>query len=86
MDEEALVQALKGGAIAGAAIDTFADEPPATNHPLLNLENTLASPHIAGSTCESLRATAMAAAEDVLRALRHERPKNLANPEVWRER
>jgi D-3-phosphoglycerate dehydrogenase len=83
VDEGALFDALRRGALAGAAVDVFADEPPAASHPLLTLDNVLATPHVAGSTAESLRATAVTVAEDVLRVLRGERPLNLANAEVW---
>lgn len=83
VDEEALAAALRRGAVAGAAVDVFAEEPPGVGHPLLDLDNVLLTPHIAGSTEESLRATAMSVAEEVLRALRGERPLNIANEEVW---
>jgi phosphoglycerate dehydrogenase-like enzyme len=48
VDEPALVQALKDGRIAGAAIDVFAQEPPPKNHPLYALDNVIVSPHVSG--------------------------------------
>ena len=54
-DEAALYDALVSGAIAGAGIDVFHDEPPDPTHPLLSLDNVVASPHTAGITVEATR-------------------------------
>ena len=53
VDETALHDALRAGRIAGAGLDTFAQEPPGANHPLFGLGNTVLSPHAAGPTWES---------------------------------
>ena len=52
IDEAALAEALKSGQLSGAAVDTFAKEPP-KNSPLIGLPNLIATPHIAGSTAEA---------------------------------
>jgi D-3-phosphoglycerate dehydrogenase len=74
VDEEALYDALKSGVIAGAASDVFAKEPPAKDHPLLSLDNFVATPHVAGQTPEGLRRMGEICAENVLRVLRGEEP------------
>ena len=55
VDEAALAAALERGAIAGACIDVFAQEPPLTgDQPLLRAPNTLVTPHVAFATKESM--------------------------------
>ncbi|WP_181155029.1 hydroxyacid dehydrogenase [Burkholderia multivorans] len=69
VDEDALYRALADGEIAGAASDVFETEPIPPSHPLLTLDNFVASPHIAASSQESLLRMGHAAAHAVLEAL-----------------
>jgi phosphoglycerate dehydrogenase-like enzyme len=46
VDERALVNALRAGSIAGAALDVFDEEPLPVDHPLRTLDNTVLTPHI----------------------------------------
>lgn len=80
---DALARALREGWIAGAALDVYETEPLGADSPLAGLENLILSPHIAGLTDEALRGMALSAAEQILQALRGERPAHLVNPEVW---
>ncbi len=64
IDEAALADALKSGQLAGAAVDTFAEEPP-KNSPLIGLSNLIATPHIAGSTAEAQEEVGTAVAQQV---------------------
>jgi phosphoglycerate dehydrogenase-like enzyme len=50
VDEEALVAALQRGAIAGAGLDVFSEEPLPASHPLWSLQNVVLTPHVSGST------------------------------------
>lgn len=82
-DEEALLHALNGGQVAGAAIDVFLQEPPATDHPLLQHESVIATPHLAGLTRESLRNMAQGAAQQWIKIFDGEVPERLVNPAAW---
>ncbi len=54
IDEAALIEALKSGKITGACLDVLAKEPPVKDHPLLNFDNVILTPHIAFHTTEAL--------------------------------
>ncbi|HEY1930419.1 MAG TPA: hydroxyacid dehydrogenase [Acetobacteraceae bacterium] len=82
-DETALADALASKRIAGAGLDVWEDEPPPHDHPLLQFDNVLVSPHTAGATEESRENMSRFAAEQVLEILDGKRPPRLVNPEVW---
>lgn len=84
VDEAALVEALRAGLIAGAALDVYEHEPEV--HPgLLGLENVVLAPHLGSATVEAREAMGMLCVE-ALRAVLLERrcPSNAINPEAIR--
>lgn len=82
VDEAALIDALQRGALRGAGLDVFEREPVATDSPLLGLDNVVATPHIGSATEETREAMAACAVDNLLAALRGERPANLVNPQA----
>ncbi len=81
VDEAALAEALRRGAIAGAGIDVYEAEPP-VGSPLLELDNVVLTPHVAASTADAQRKAGLQTAEQVLKALDRERPEFLVNPQA----
>ncbi len=63
VDEAALVQALRDGHIAGAALDVYAQEPLPADSPLLQAPNLVLTPHLGASTIEAQDAVAREAAQ-----------------------
>jgi len=80
--EDDLIAALDQKLIAGAALDVLAKEPPDKNHPLLNRDNVIVTPHMGSWTWDSRDDLQSKGAEEVVRVLKEGRPKNLVNPEV----
>lgn len=85
VDEPALVEALRSGALRAAGLDTLVDEPAVAGHPLAGLDNVVLTPHVGGSTTASISAVAAAAAENVIAVLGgHDvDPRCQVNPEVF---
>ena len=50
LDQDALVDALNGGLIAGAALDVFIPDPLPNGHPLFAVRNLIITPHISGNS------------------------------------
>ena len=73
LDEQALYESLDGGIIAGAACDVFVDEPVDASHPLLTLDNFIATPHLGANTEEALKRVSMAVVQGVLKRLNTQR-------------
>jgi glyoxylate reductase len=84
VDEAALVRALRGGWIAGAGLDVYEDEPRMTDG-LAACENATLLPHLGSATRSTRSAMSRMAAENVLAALRGQRPPNLVNSSLWPE-
>jgi glyoxylate reductase len=76
IDEKALVEALKNGTIAGAALDVFEYEPKLTPG-LRKLQNTILTPHIASASVEARNEMAIVAATNVIEYLEGKKPRHI---------
>jgi len=76
VSEDALWRALKEKKIAGAALDVVENEPLRQDHPLLQLDNVIFTPHIGAMTLEASKRGEWGAAEEVIRVLEGKKPKN----------
>lgn len=63
--EKDLVEALKTGKVAGAGIDVFETEPPASDNPLFAMDNVVCTPHLGASTSEAQENVALQVAEQM---------------------
>jgi phosphoglycerate dehydrogenase-like enzyme len=87
IDEEALVETLKAKRIAGAGLDVFATEPP-KGSPLLELDNVVLAPHVAGVSEWAVEAMVRRCVETIIEFGRGNDPGSglLLNPEVLGKR
>jgi len=77
VDENALYDLLSEHKIAGAAIDVFETEPPASDNPLLSLDNVVLTPHLGANTKEAQIRAGTICAEQIMMVL------NGKPPEFW---
>ncbi len=83
VDEVALVEALRSGRLAAAALDVYAREPLPPESPLLRLENVVLTPHIGSASRETRARMARLAVENLRAGLAGRRIPHVANPEVY---
>lgn len=81
VDEEALVEALRSGAIRGAGLDVFTVEPLPADHPLTAMDNVVLLPHIGSATAETRLDMAMLAARNLVDGVTGRKPSNMV-PEL----
>lgn len=79
VDEKALTAVLEKGAIAGAGLDVFEEEPPSTENPLLALNNVIATPHSSALSRECVAKVAVEAAQAVVDFLEGRQPRHIYN-------
>lgn len=84
IDEAALIAALQSGHLAGAGLDTFAQEPPDRASPLFHMDQVICTPHVAVATADATLKMGTIAAHNIVSWLRGEvyDAANLVNPEV----
>jgi lactate dehydrogenase-like 2-hydroxyacid dehydrogenase len=82
VDEDALYDALAKGQIRAAGLDVFQEEPVAKDNPLLDLPNVVLAPHIGSASISTRAKMAQICADNLIAALKGERPPNIVNPEV----
>jgi glyoxylate reductase len=82
VDEAALIQALREGWIAGAALDVYEHEPEVPQA-LKELDNVVLVPHIGSASVATRRRMALMAAQNLLAVLRGQPPPHAVNPEVY---
>jgi D-3-phosphoglycerate dehydrogenase len=75
IDEAALLWALEEGPLRAAALDVLAEEPPPRDHPLLNRDDVLVTPHMGPHTAEATAAMGAMALDDLLSVLSGRPPK-----------
>jgi D-3-phosphoglycerate dehydrogenase len=82
IDTAALVEALRTGAIQGAAIDVHETEPLAVDHPLTTFDSVVLTPHLAWYTEESYDELKRRTVANVVEVCAGRSPRNIVNPEV----
>ena len=89
VDDRALTRAITDGHLAGAALDTFEDEPLPKDSPLRGLANVILTPHMVGHTREILTAMPKVLLTNIERVLAGQAPLYTKNPATlprWHER
>ncbi|MDA0365821.1 MAG: C-terminal binding protein [Chloroflexi bacterium] len=81
-DEEALIEALQRGEIAGAGLDVFETEPVDLENPLLRMDNVIVTPHVASATSRMMPETQRRLGHEIASALQGRWPRSVVNPSV----
>lgn len=79
---DALVDALNGGRIAGAALDVYEEEPLPSDHPLWGMENVIMTPHVAAQNPHVSRRRIDTLVDNVSRVLKGEKPHNIVDKQL----
>lgn len=83
VDEDALVEALRSGHLAGAGLDVMVHEPLPPDHPLASLPNVLLQPHAGGATTATRRAMEERTVANLEALFSGLRPESLVNPGIF---
>lgn len=82
VDEAALLEALRSGKLAGAALDHFENEFLSPDHPLCSMPNVVLTPHIGGTTWQAVEQHTLSMLSGIEALLGGREPPNLVNPEA----
>ncbi|MFW9959212.1 MAG: NAD(P)-dependent oxidoreductase [Candidatus Odinarchaeota archaeon] len=82
-DENALLEALNEGTIAGAGLDVFSMEPVDSDNIFLELENVTVMPHMGSNTLETIERQSRIITDAIIEFAQGKRPRNIVNPEVF---
>lgn len=83
LDEEAVVQAIRSGHLAGVAVDVLQQQGVGSPSCLIDVEGITVTPHMAAFTHESIERVAMSVAESIINALAGRMPRHVVNPAAW---
>ena len=81
LDYDKLIDMLQKKEIQGAALDVYPIEPLPHDHPLLDLDNVVLTPHIAGCSLDPYDRSYTMLLEDLDRFFKNEEPKRIYNPD-----
>lgn len=79
-DEEALIDALQRGVIAGAGLDVFETEPADPENPLFKMDNVVVTPHVASATARMMPETRRRLGQEIALVLQGRWPRSAVNP------
>lgn len=82
IDEEALLEAIESGHVAGAALDVFVEEPPPKGHPLIQHPKVIVTPHLGAATEEAQEKVAIQIAHQIADALKGRAIVGAVNAEI----
>jgi phosphoglycerate dehydrogenase-like enzyme len=83
IDERALVEAVRSGHLAGAAVDVLRQQGANSPSPLIGVPGIIVTPHMATYTHEAIERVAISTARSIVAVLSGERPPNVVNPEIY---
>lgn len=85
IDQDALIDQLQSGGLRGAALDVYDQEPLPEDHPLLDLDSVVTTPHLAGAAEEVIDRHSEMLVDDIAAILNGRKPDRIANEETLEE-